>query len=99
MTFNPLPACSPQRVRALVAILLACVGLWLMLAGLGDGELSLAAAGPRPAVALGLHVITVGVAADLSGPVATIGELQVRAVQLAISQSNAAGGIDIGGQP
>ena len=42
-------------------------------------------------------VITVGVAADLSGPVPNIGWRQANAVQLAVNQTNAAGGIDIGG--
>lgn len=42
-------------------------------------------------------VITVGVAAALSGPLPDLGWRQANAVQLAISQINAAGGIDIGG--
>lgn len=41
-------------------------------------------------------VITIGVAADLSGPADSIGWRQANAVQLAISQTNAAGGVDIG---
>jgi branched-chain amino acid transport system substrate-binding protein len=42
-------------------------------------------------------VITIGVAAALSGPADFIGWTQANAVQLAISQTNAAGGVDIGG--
>ncbi len=42
-------------------------------------------------------VITIGVAAALSGGAESIGWPQANAVQLAISQTNAAGGIDIGG--
>lgn len=42
-------------------------------------------------------VITIGVAAALSGPADFIGWRQANAVQLAISQTNAAGGVDIGG--
>lgn len=42
-------------------------------------------------------VITIGVAADLSGPIASFGWRQANAVQLAVDQTNAAGGIDIGG--
>jgi branched-chain amino acid transport system substrate-binding protein len=42
-------------------------------------------------------VITIGVAADLSGWVPDLGWPQANAVQLAVSQTNAAGGIDLGG--
>lgn len=42
-------------------------------------------------------VITIGVAADLSGPFANFGWKEANSVQLAINQINAAGGIDIGG--
>ena len=45
----------------------------------------------------GNSVITVGVAAVLSGPADWLGWRQANAVQLAISQTNAAGGVDIGG--
>ncbi len=42
-------------------------------------------------------VITIGVAADLSGDNSILGWQEANSVQLAISQTNAAGGIDIGG--
>ena len=42
-------------------------------------------------------VITIGVASALSGPVPDLGWQQVNAVQLAVSQKNANGGITIGG--
>ncbi len=42
-------------------------------------------------------VATIGVAADLSGPASQYGWPQVNAVQLAISQTNAAGGLTLGG--
>ncbi|HOU11556.1 MAG TPA: ABC transporter substrate-binding protein [Anaerolineae bacterium] len=42
-------------------------------------------------------VATIGVAADLSGPASQYGWPQVNAVQLAISQTNAAGGLNLGG--
>jgi len=42
-------------------------------------------------------VITIGVAAALSDPVGWLGWPQVNAVQLAISQTNALGGVEIGG--
>jgi len=42
-------------------------------------------------------VATIGVAADLSGPIPDLGWQQVNAVQLAISQTNAAGGLTLGG--
>jgi branched-chain amino acid transport system substrate-binding protein len=44
-------------------------------------------------------VITIGVAAALSGWGESLGWRQANAVQLAISQTNAAGGVDIGGSP
>jgi branched-chain amino acid transport system substrate-binding protein len=42
-------------------------------------------------------VITIGTASELTGPLHDCGWQQVNAVQLAISQTNAAGGINIGG--
>ena len=42
-------------------------------------------------------VITIGIAADLSGGSSILGWQEVNSVQLAISQTNANGGIDIGG--
>ncbi len=42
-------------------------------------------------------VATIGVAAVLSGPVAQFGWQEANAVQLAINQTNAAGGLDLGG--
>ena len=42
-------------------------------------------------------VITIGIAADLSGGTSVLGWQEVNSAQLAISQTNAAGGIDIGG--
>ncbi|MFN2283066.1 MAG: ABC transporter substrate-binding protein, partial [Anaerolineae bacterium] len=42
-------------------------------------------------------VTTIGVAADLSGPIPDLGWQQVNAVQLTISQTNAAGGVTLGG--
>lgn len=44
-------------------------------------------------------VITIGVSGPLSGPVAFLGWHVANSVQLAISQTNAAGGINIGGIP
>lgn len=43
------------------------------------------------------NVITIGVAAAMSGPADFLGWRQVNAVQLAIDQINAGGGVDIGG--
>lgn len=45
------------------------------------------------------NVITIGVAAAMSGSVESLGWRQANAVQLAVSQINAAGGVDIGGTP
>lgn len=44
-------------------------------------------------------VATLGVAADLSGPVAGLGWQEANAVQLAVDQANAAGGLTLGGVP
>ncbi len=62
----------------------------------------LAVASPPPTdqksgVASNGSVITIGVAADLTGFADFLGWPQANAVQLAISQTNAAGGINIGG--
>ncbi len=43
------------------------------------------------------NVITIGVAAAMSGPADGLGWPQANAVQLVISQTNAAGGVEIGG--
>ncbi len=72
--------------------------LWLGVAGVP------AAAVPLPVsvaetTADVTQVITIGVAADLSGGTAFLGWPQANAVQLAVDQVNAAGGIDIGGVP
>ena len=42
------------------------------------------------------HVITIGVATMLSGPIDYLGWPQANSVQLAISQTNAAGGVRAG---
>lgn len=52
---------------------------------------------PTPSDVSDTDVITIGVAALLSGPADTLGWPQVNAVQLAISQTNAAGGIEFDG--
>jgi branched-chain amino acid transport system substrate-binding protein len=90
--------CSRRSLRVVAAVLLASLSLWVMLAILGAGEPFPAAAAPWQLIPDESRVITIGVAADLTGPVAVIGERQVRAAQLAVSQTNAAGGIGIGGQ-
>lgn len=41
--------------------------------------------------------ITIGVAADTSGPASSIGWRQVNAAQLAVDQTNAAGGVEVAG--
>ena len=43
------------------------------------------------------NVITIGVASGMSGPADSLGWRQANAVQLAVDQVNAAGGLDIGG--
>lgn len=52
---------------------------------------------PRTSPLQATPVITIGVAAALSGPAESLGWQQVNAVQLAISETNAAGGLEIGG--
>jgi branched-chain amino acid transport system substrate-binding protein len=54
----------------------------------------LSAAGVAPSNG---NVITLGVAADLTGPADSIGWRQANAVRLAVDQVNAAGGLDVGG--
>ena len=43
------------------------------------------------------QTITIGMAADLTGPVNAIGWQEANAVKLAVDQTNAAGGIEVGG--
>jgi branched-chain amino acid transport system substrate-binding protein len=56
-------------------------------------------AASRPINLSAANVITIGIAVDLSGPLNSIGWQEANSVQLAISQTNAAGGVDIGGTP
>ena len=73
-----------------LAVLFAALMVW---ASTGGQAMSPAVARPASNGA----VITVGVAAAMSGPIPDYGWRQVNAVQLAIDQINAAGGIDVGG--
>jgi len=79
----------------LVLLALGAV-LWLGLGGAPAAAVNLpvSASDPAPEVT---DVITIGVAAPLSGGVAFLGWPQANAVQLAVDQVNAAGGVDIGG--
>ena len=74
-------------------VILAVVCLALLLGGTG-GTAPVLAAQP---VAPEDNVVTIGVQAALTLGNATIGVRQANAVQLAVDQVNAAGGIDIGG--
>jgi branched-chain amino acid transport system substrate-binding protein len=78
-----------------LAVLFLLVLLWAS-AGSTPAVASLSAA-QEAAVLNNGSVITIGVAAALSPPLDLFGWRQANAVQLAISQTNAAGGIDIGG--
>jgi len=81
----------------LVLLALGAV-LWLGPAGAPAAAVAppVPASDPAPGVT---DVITIGVAADLSGGAAFLGWPQANAVQLAVDQVNAAGGVDIGGVP
>ena len=83
-----------------VAIGLATVLLWAVLSWAGASEAPTVLAAPANQEIAALSngtVITIGTAAGLTGPLTDCGWQQVNAVQLAISQTNAAGGINIGG--
>lgn len=101
---TPSPSASSNR------IFLMCGSLFLALIFMAAFLTSLR--NPTPAYTLGIgeeiapaatpnatSVITIGVAADLSGPANWLGWRQVNAVQLAVNQINTAGGIDLGGTP
>ena len=74
-------------------VILAVVCLVLLLGGTGGAAPALAAQPVAPED----NVVTIGVQAALTLGNATIGVRQANAVQLAVDQVNAAGGIDIGG--
>jgi branched-chain amino acid transport system substrate-binding protein len=78
-----------------LAVLFLLVLLWAS-AGSTPAVASLSAA-QEAAVLNNGSVITIGVAAALSPPLDSLSWPQANAVQLAISETNAAGGIDIGG--
>ena len=70
--------------------------LWLGLGGAPAAAVTLPISADDPAPGA-TDVITIGIAAPLSGDVAWLGWPQANAVQLAVDQVNAAGGVDIGG--
>ena len=88
-----------SRLGMTVALGVLSVALLLWATGRGAPAGASPPPGPQSAWLDSGSVITVGVAADLSGPASYLGWLQANAVQLAISQTNAAGGIDVGGVP
>jgi branched-chain amino acid transport system substrate-binding protein len=93
---------SRQRVRSVtlgLAVGLAVLLLIGILQANGSDAISTApAVAAREGEALtDGSVITIGLAAAMSGGVESLGWRQANAVQLAISQTNAAGGIDVGG--
>lgn len=82
-------------VQLAITIGIATLLLGVTLFSLGTNQIPSAQAAP---VRQGAGpVITIGVASALTGPVPDLGWQQVNAVQLAVSQTNAAGGITIGG--
>jgi branched-chain amino acid transport system substrate-binding protein len=80
-----------------LAVLLLATLLWAAASCVPTAASSSADQGGR--VPSSASVITIGVAAGLSGWSESLGWRQANAVQLAISQTNAAGGVDIGGSP
>jgi branched-chain amino acid transport system substrate-binding protein len=89
--------CGAQLGMAIGLAILALLAV-LSSAGAGREPTVLAAPANRGIGALSNgSAITIGTAAPLTGPNAALGWQQVNAVQLAISRTNAAGGIEIGG--
>ncbi|MGW8250763.1 MAG: branched-chain amino acid ABC transporter substrate-binding protein, partial [Anaerolineales bacterium] len=95
---------SIRHLLAGIPLLLAVILLVGLLWAVGSGapahavaihEQSLSALSQDAAA--GSSVITIGVSADMSGIADFIGWRQVNAVQLAVEQINAAGGLEIGG--
>lgn len=82
-------------IPVVVAAVLVAILLWTI------GDITPARALPiserAPTTLTNGNVITIGVAADLSGPAESLGWRQANAVQLAVNQINAGGGVDIGG--
>ena len=88
-----------QVVRLGIPVMLAMLFVLIVLGASADGTPAIASS-PAQAEAAVLNsgnVITIGVATALSGPVSFLGWPQANAVQLAIDQVNAAGGVEIGG--
>ena len=81
----------PRSLYLIVPVILASICLALLLGGLRQTDGAMAA--PNA------DVVTIGVAAALSHGQEAIGIRQANAVQLAVDQVNAAGGVDIGGTP
>jgi branched-chain amino acid transport system substrate-binding protein len=95
----------PRRALGLVPILFSLALLisifWLAAASARASQAETFSSNhiQRNSVLSNTHVITIGFAGILSGPNSTWGFQQLYSVQLAVSQTNAAGGVDIGGVP
>ncbi len=91
---------APYRALQ-VTVLLGLVGLALLALCWAGSRAGAALAAPLAAPPAGPIVdspaITIGLAVGLTGPAEQIGWQEANAVQLAVSQTNAAGGVDIGG--
>lgn len=99
MTHHSHPEKRHSSVLGLVTVLtLLTLGtvLWLGAAGTPVAAAVPPSSSAEPVIRFA-DVITIGVAADLSGSAAWLGWPEANAVQLAVDQVNAAGGLDIGG--
>jgi branched-chain amino acid transport system substrate-binding protein len=90
---------NKQFLRVVIPILLAALFLATLLevSASSASTIESPSADPGASILTNGNVITIGVAADLNGPVNWMGWRQANAVQLVVDQINAAGGVDIGG--
>jgi branched-chain amino acid transport system substrate-binding protein len=84
--YSPAKSLSPARLTALLLIVLLTATLLSFLLVTGRGQAAPAAT-----------TVIIGMASDQSGPAQSVGWPQANAVQLAVDEINAAGGIDVGG--
>ncbi len=97
---NKLMFARQTCLKCLLPISLAWICLWLLFSIIQSGHAlsaKMTASGQEYTDGEATQVITIGVAVDLSGPVSSLGWVEANSVQLAITQTKAAGGIVING--
>ncbi len=97
LTIRRFPTTHRRLAAPCLAVGLAFVLLVLFCVGAQAGPAPTSAYASPTLVPASGPVITIGLAAPLSGGLGWLGQPQLNGVQLAISETNAAGGVQIGG--